>query len=241
MTNVNSYARVDGASFGRHARTGASLVHSGMADSRRRSTRAGLFSVPTAGGGSFTAAVSGLGHRVEGITLPLWNTNDRPLLPNSFLYLPSAYTPPPPPLSLFLSPQTNSFPFFSSSLQPQPAAHSNTHCQTVSTTRTNTLTPFPLLSQAKLVPLLLSCIFFFNRIFCFMSCNKGFLCTRGREKRGTMAGEEDKPTPSVIHRGSNNFSYEREQLFGVELWDTALFISREFSGALLSFIFRYCK
>ena len=57
-----------------------------------------------------------------------------------------------------------------------------------------------------------------------MSCNKGFLCKQGREKRGMMAGEDDKPTPSVIPRGNIDFSSACQQLvsFQVESSETAL-------------------
>lgn len=44
-----------------------------------------------------------------------------------------------------------------------------------------------------------------------MSYNKGFLCKQGREKRGMMAEEEDKPSPSVIPRGNIDFSFKCQQ------------------------------
>lgn len=57
-----------------------------------------------------------------------------------------------------------------------------------------------------------------------MSCNKGFLCKQGREKRGMRAGEEHKPTLSVIPRGNIDFSSKCQQLLLllVEFSDTTI-------------------
>lgn len=142
-----------------------------------------LFSMPNAGG-SFKAVVSGLGHCVVGITLP-----SGILMSNLCCQTASSTFPP----HIFFSTSAsfaafvtqNQFrPFLLGFLAPSTAVHLNTHHRMLPPphTHANSLS-LSLLSQGKLVPHSLGCIFSIVSFVSFPG-NKGFLCKRGTETGG---------------------------------------------------------